>query len=189
MPSAAPTFGDVRLRAFEDRDVDMVMDLSTDPYVPKIGSLPGNASREDALAYIGRRNGHLEAGLGYSFCVADKDTDDALGTAGLRLAPVAAGRATAGYSVAPRNWGRGIAAQALTALTRFAWSIPELWRIELYIEPWNVASVRTAERAGYEREGLLRSHQEIGGDRVDMLLYAAIRQVGALPCVRPPLPA
>jgi RimJ/RimL family protein N-acetyltransferase len=42
-----------------------------------------------------------------------------------------------------------------------------------------VASARTAESAGYEREGLLRSHQEIGGKRVDMLLYAKIRQIGA----------
>ncbi|WP_184577291.1 GNAT family N-acetyltransferase [Streptomyces zagrosensis] len=78
----------------------------------------------------------------------------------------------------PRSRGRGIAGQALIALTRFAWSIPELCRIELYIEAWNVASVRTAELAGYEREGLLRWHQEIGGKRVDMLLYAAMRQVG-----------
>jgi RimJ/RimL family protein N-acetyltransferase len=178
MPSAAPTFGDVRLRAFEKRDVGMVKDLSTDPYVPKIGTLPGNASREDALAYIGRQLGRLDTGVGYSFCVADKDTDEAFGTAGLHLAPIAAGRATAGYSVAPRNRGRRIAGQALTALTRFAWSIPELHRIELYIEPWNVASVRTAELAGFEREGLLRSHQEIGGERVDMVLYAAIRQIG-----------
>jgi RimJ/RimL family protein N-acetyltransferase len=38
-----------------------------------------------------------------------------------------------------------------------------------------VAEVRTAERAGYEREGLLRSHQEIGGRRRDMLLYAVVR--------------
>jgi RimJ/RimL family protein N-acetyltransferase len=155
----------------------MVMDLSTDPYVPTIGSLPGNASREDALAYIGRQINRLDTGAGYSFCVADKDTDEALGTAGLHLAPIAAGRATAGYSVAPRNRGRRIAGQALTALTRFVWSIPELYRIELYIEPWNLASVRTAEHAGYAREGLLRSHQEIGGKRVDMLLHAAIRQI------------
>jgi hypothetical protein len=37
------------------------------------------------------------------------------------------------------------------------------------------ACIRAAERAGYEREGLLRSHQEISGERCDMLLYAAIR--------------
>jgi ribosomal-protein-alanine N-acetyltransferase len=181
MPSAAPTFGNVRLRAFEERDVGMVTDLSTDPYVPQIGSLPGNASSEEALAYIERQISRLDTGAGYSLCVADNDTDEALGTAGLWLASIAAGRATAGYSVAPRYRGRGIAGQALTALTRFAWSLPELHRIELYIEPWNVASVRTAELAGYKREGLLRSHQEIGGRRVDMLLYATIRGSDQVP--------
>ncbi|MEU4674233.1 GNAT family protein [Amycolatopsis sp. NPDC023774] len=77
--------------------------------------------------------------------------------------------------MAPAHRGKGFARQALTALTRFAWSIPDLHRIELYIEPWNVASVRTAEAAGYQREGLLRSHQEISGRRVDMLLYSAIK--------------
>jgi hypothetical protein len=38
MPPAAASFGDVRLRAFEERDVGMLMD--PDPYVPTIGSLP-----------------------------------------------------------------------------------------------------------------------------------------------------
>jgi ribosomal-protein-alanine N-acetyltransferase len=68
-----------------------------------------------------------------------------------------------------------VAAAALTALTSFAWTIRALHRIELYIEPWNAGSVKTAEGAGYEREGLLRSHHEIGGRRRDMLLCAAIR--------------
>ncbi len=76
----------------------------------------------------------------------------------------------------PSARGRGLAAAALTALTSFAWTIEGLHRIELYIEPWNTGSVKTAERAGFEREGLLRSHQEIGRRRRDMLLYAAIRE-------------
>jgi len=60
-------------------------------------------------------------------------------------------------------------------LTTFAWGVPELHRVELYIEPWNVASARTAEAAGYQREGLLRSQQVIGGRRVDMMIYSALR--------------
>jgi len=71
--------------------------------------------------------------------------------------------------------GRGIATSALTALTTFAWTIPALHRIELYIEPWNHSSVHVAEASGYQREGMLRSHQEIGRTRRDMLLYAAAR--------------
>lgn len=57
--------------------------------------------------------------------------------------------------------------------------LPGLHRIALFIEPWNHASVRTAELAGYRREGLLASHQRIGGERKDMLLYAAIKPVRA----------
>jgi ribosomal-protein-alanine N-acetyltransferase len=180
MPVPAPAFGHVCLRAFTERDVDMLLDLSTDPYVPTIGTLPANASRREALAYIGRQHERLATGAGYSFCAADRDTDEAVGGTGLWLASLAAGRASAGYAIAPRWRGRGLAGQALTAVTRFAWSLPELHRIELYIEPWNAASCHTAESAGYQREGLMRSHQEIGGRRADMLLYAAIR-----PAIRP----
>jgi [ribosomal protein S5]-alanine N-acetyltransferase len=45
----------------------------------------------------------------------------------------------------------------------------------VHIEPWNVASARTAEEAGYQHEGLLRSQQVIGGRRVDMMIYSALR--------------
>ncbi|MFJ7750876.1 GNAT family N-acetyltransferase [Arthrobacter sp. NPDC097144] len=76
----------------------------------------------------------------------------------------------------PDARGRGVAADALLALMDFAWTLPALYRVELYIEPWNTASVRTAEKAGFVREGILRSHQEIDGVRRDMLLCSAVRQ-------------
>jgi hypothetical protein len=47
-------------------------------------------------------------------------------------------------------------------------------RLELYVEPWNAASIRTAERAGSRREGLLRGWQEVGGERKDMLMHARL---------------
>ncbi|GAB3580438.1 GNAT family protein [Amycolatopsis endophytica] len=175
MPATLPEHGDVRLRPFADGDVDMLLDMSTDPYVPHTGTLPGNATRDEALAYIRRQHGRLQTGFGYSYCISDRRTGEALGQTGLWLAAVAQGRASAGYCIAPRHRGRGLAAQALSALTAFAWTLEDVHRVELYIEPWNTASVRTAEAAGYEREGYLRSHQEIDGRRVDMLLYAALR--------------
>lgn len=170
-----PAHDGIVLRGFAERDVDMVMNLATDPYLPQIGSLPADADADQAREFMARQWGRLTEGAGYSFCVADAATDAALGTAGLWLAELSQGRATIGYSVAPRSRGRGVAGRALTALTEFAWTIPDLHRIELYIEPWNVASVGTAEIGGYQREGLLRSHQWIGGRRVDMLLYAKLR--------------
>jgi [ribosomal protein S5]-alanine N-acetyltransferase len=114
-------------------------------------------------------------GAGLSFAIADAESDAALGTIGLWLANLADGRATIGYSVPPAHRGRGVGGSALRALTTHAWTIPGLHRVELYIEPWNAGSIRVAESAAYRREGLLRSHQEIGGRRRDMLLYAAVR--------------
>ena len=178
-PNPPPAFGPVILREFAAGDVPMAIELSTDPYLPQIGTLPADASEHEARAWVDRQRNRLAEGIGYSFAIADAATDQALGGIGLWLAGLTQGRATAGYFVRPSARGRGVAASALTALTTFAWTIQVLHRIELYIEPWNTSSVRTAERAGFEREGVLRSHQEIGGSRRDMLLYAIIRPTEA----------
>lgn len=151
------------------------MDLSQDPYVPTVGSLPAHSTPVEALAWLARqRQRHVE-GSGFSFSIADLETDRSMGNIGLWLKELNTGRAQVGYAVAPNDRGHGMAADALCAVTTFAWTIAQLHRLELYNEPWNLASIRTAERAGYEREGLLRCHQEITGERCDMVLYAAIR--------------
>jgi RimJ/RimL family protein N-acetyltransferase len=66
------------------------------------------------------------SGFGLSFAIADAESDNAVGAIGLWLQNLSAGRATAGYSVAPAHRGRGIATSALKALTTFAWTIPAL---------------------------------------------------------------
>lgn len=175
MPATPPAWGAVVLRAFEPGDIDMVMDLATDPSVPLTESLPSHATASEALAYIERQQSRAEAGIGYSFCIAEAGSGAGLGQVELWPTPEAPDRATAGYAVAPRARGRGIAAQALTAVTEFGWTIPGLRRIELYIEPANLASIRTAETAGCVREGLVRSHRQLSDREADMLRYVAAR--------------
>jgi ribosomal-protein-alanine N-acetyltransferase len=174
-PATPPRHGSILLRQFTDDDVHLAVELGQDPYVPLIGSLPAHPSAEEALDWIHRQQGRYTEGAGLAFAVADVATNEAVGTVGLWLRNLAAGRASAGYSVPASQRGRGVASDALTAVTSFAWTVPELHRIELYIEPWNGRSVHVAETAGYLKEGLLRSYQEIGGSRRDMLLYAATR--------------
>ena len=152
----------------------MVEELATDPYLPLTGSLPAQAAPAAALAWIERQRARLAEGVGFSFCVVD-DQDRPLGVAGLWTRGLSGGRATAGYAVRPSARGGGVAGHALRALTASGWTLPGLHRVELYVEPDNVASRRTAERAGYLCEGVLRQHQEVGGRRRDMCLYACLR--------------
>lgn len=174
-PTTPPTQGAVVLREFREQDAHLAVEMGSDPYIPLIGTLPAFPSRQQASEWVDRQRGRLAEGLGLSFAIADAGYGRAIGSIGLWLQNLSAGRATVGYSVSPAHRGRGVASSALQAVTAFGWTIPELHRIELYIEPWNAGSLHVAQTAGYQREGLLRSHNEFGGIRRDMLLHASLR--------------
>lgn len=175
-PTTAPQHGAVLLRGVREDDTVMARELSTDPYVPLTGTLPLNATDDDAAAWVRRQQGRHAEGAGFSFTVTDAASGAPVGHCGLWLRELAQGHGSVGYSITPSARGRGLAADALRALTEFGWSVPGLARIVLYIEPWNVASLRTAERAGYVRDTLLRDHEVGEGLRRDVLRYVATRR-------------
>jgi [ribosomal protein S5]-alanine N-acetyltransferase len=113
--------------------------------------------------FVERQWRRARQGAGYSFAIADAASDRAAGQAGLWLQAIGQGRAEAGYWVTASARGRGAAAHALAALARWALGELRIPRLDLYAEPWNRASIRTAEKAGFRREGLLRSWQTAGG--------------------------
>lgn len=95
------------------------------------------------------------------------------GTSGYREA--AHGRASASYWIVPTARRRGHATAALATLSTWALGLPDVHRLELFIEPWNDGSWRAAERAGFLREGLLRSWQQIGDVRRDVYVYSRLK--------------
>ena len=75
--------GPVVLRQFSARDVPMAQELSTDPYVPLVATLPANASLEQASDWVDRQRGRWAEGAGFSFAIAEASTDRAVGGIGL----------------------------------------------------------------------------------------------------------
>lgn len=148
-PAVPPAHGDVVLRPFADDDVVVVRELSTDPYVPRVSTVPAAATEAQALAWIDRNRRRRDEGVGFSFAVAEAPTGRAVGQVGLWLAELPHGRASAGYLVAPGARGRGFARSALIAVTAFAWTVPGLHRVQLFME--------------------------IGGRRRDMLVFGTLR--------------
>ena len=82
-----------------------------------------------------------------------------------------------GYWLGESVWGRGIATEALTAVTAEAFRRFEITR--LYALPFadHSASVRVLEKAGYVREGHLRQSAIKDGKIRDQLLYATYQQL------------
>ena len=89
------------------------------------------------------------------FAITDAANGDVIGSIDMRVNRLLTGHI--GYWVAAAARGRGVAPEALRALSRWAFAELELGRVELVTDPDNVASQRVAEKAGFQREGVLRS--------------------------------
>jgi RimJ/RimL family protein N-acetyltransferase len=85
------------------------------------------------------------------------------------------GEAELGYMVAPAARGRGMATARLRALTDWAFAETGVQRIRLVVDVENPASLRVAERAGYVREGVMRSVHFKNGRRIDAVLLSRLR--------------
>jgi RimJ/RimL family protein N-acetyltransferase len=83
-------------------------------------------------------------------------------------------RATVGYWLLAHARGKGVAAHALVLVSRWAFDELGVERIGLLADPQNVASLRVAERAGFQREGVLRSWVDVNGKRVDQASYSLL---------------
>ena len=174
-PLELPTLRGQRLvlREWRVSDVPTVQEASRDPLIPLLTTVPSTDGEPEALAFIARQRSRLATRAGYVFAIADV-SDHAVGHIGLFFSSVAGARASVGYWIAPSQRRQGYAAEALGILTAWALDHPELDRVELYVEPWNMGSWRAAESAGYEREGLLRAWERIDGKPRDMFMYSRL---------------
>ncbi|WP_420596143.1 GNAT family N-acetyltransferase [Deinococcus sp.] len=171
-PIPSLSAGPFVLRPFRSTDTALILEAGLDPLIPLITTVPAGGNLQQAEAFIMRQHERLTLGQGYSLAIANA-RDQAIGQIGLW--PGQHERASVGYWVAASQRRQGAAFQALQALSAWGLGLPHLHRLELYVEPWNAGSRRTAERAGYQREGLLRSWQMVGEERRDMEMYSLLK--------------
>jgi RimJ/RimL family protein N-acetyltransferase len=89
---------------------------------------------------------------------------------------VARRSAEIGYWLGEEFWGRGIATEALIAVTDHAFSNYDVCRLYAHVFDWNGASVRVLEKAGYQFEGRLKKSVTKDGHTIDQLMYAMVRE-------------
>ena len=169
--------GPVLLRPFALGDLALVREAAGDPGIVSISSVPHPYSDDAGRDFIRRQHRRANAGDGYSFVIAEDSggAQSAVGSIGLWLHEIENGRASIGYWLVARARGRGLAAHALRALVVFAFGELAIPRLHVFIEPWNVASARTAESVGFSREATLRGWERIDGEQRDADCYALLR--------------
>ncbi len=99
----------------------------------------------------------------------------AVGGIGIELgADVNRRSAEIGYWLGETWWGRGIATDALRAMTQYALATFDLCRLAARVFDGNAASARVLEKAGYQLEGQLRRSIFKHGRMLDERLYAFV---------------
>jgi RimJ/RimL family protein N-acetyltransferase len=173
--------GRVTIRAWRKRDADLLVERINDPLVAAfLDQLPHPYTHEDARAWFELADDRWRAGTMATFALELETLEGPVGGVGVHFFDgLDAGSAEIGYWVAEEVRGRGVA----TAATRLAatWAFEsrsDLVRLQLRADVENAASNRVAEKAGFTREGVLRSqrYNERLGRRSDFVMWSLLRE-------------
>ena len=162
----------VALRGWRLDDAPAVVAACRDPEIPRwIPFIPSPYTDEDARTYL---QGCIDAGDDrHPFAIVEPGSDRLLGAIDMRLSQIRNGQI--GYWIVAEARGKGVCTSALRALSRWALEELGLGRLELLTDPDNVASQRVAEKVGYQREGVLRSHlPHRDGRRRDSVMFSLL---------------
>ena len=105
--------------------------------------------------------------------VADVQSGVIFGGGTLHHFDAARGIIEIGYWLFPRARGRGIATKVARALAEYAFTLG-IQRVTAYVTVGNLESERVLERAGFTREGVIRSMPKSEGCRVDKTIFSLL---------------
>jgi [ribosomal protein S5]-alanine N-acetyltransferase len=111
----------------------------------------------------------------YSFGVFEHESNRLIGHIsmyGIKRLPFLS--ALIGYSIDEAYIGRGIATEAVRLLIAFGFEQLRLHRLEAYVSPRNLGSIRVLQKAGFQNEGLLREFLHINGIWEDHFHFAML---------------
>ena len=122
---------------------------------------------------VSRAQKQWRAGAGAPFVIADAADDRPLGLVNLQFGEDEEVGGLA-VSVFPQARGRGVGSQALRLAA--IWGLRQLGLRRVFAEAAadNQASIRTIEKAGFRREGILRAHCKTHGQRHDCIMFSLL---------------
>jgi RimJ/RimL family protein N-acetyltransferase len=176
-PDSPLTDGTIVLREWTDADVPAIAAACSDPELARwLDQVPQPYTERDAREYLAStRRGWREVSIS-SFAIAAAETGEALGSISVHWLDHEQAVGEVGYWVKREARGRGVATSAVLLVSRWALESCGLSRLQLRADVQNEASQRVAEKAGFRREGVLRSARfsERQGRRVDFAVYSLL---------------
>ena len=161
------TAGRLHLRPWQAGDEPVLLASGNDPDSVRWTNVPTPYTAEDARQWVHETAPRgWESGTALTFAVCDSTTSEVLASVALRPGCDPAVW-DVGYWCVPAHRGRGVVPEALGALCRWAFAQLGAVRIEWMAQVGNSASLRSAQKAGFQLEGVLRGGMVHRGEHVD----------------------
>ncbi len=111
------------------------------------------------------------------FQVIHKKTDKIIGWCGFHTWYLDHNRAEIGYGLFDDSFkGKGIMTEAMKPIIDYGFHKMNLHRIEAYIAPENVPSIKLVEKFGFTKEGVLKEHYFKNNVMEDSFVYALLKR-------------
>ncbi|MFZ0313690.1 MAG: GNAT family protein [Candidatus Korobacteraceae bacterium] len=165
--------GDLRVRDWRRDDLDALLRCANNPKIAANlrDQFPYPYTRRDGIDYLTYVR---STDVPMSFAI--EHGGEAIGGIGFKLGvDIARLSLEMGYWLGEPFWGRGFTSRAVTAASDWALDNYKIVRIFATVFPHNVASIRVLEKAGFEREGILRRSAIKKGVILDQVMYAKVR--------------
>jgi RimJ/RimL family protein N-acetyltransferase len=172
LPETGITDGAVVLRTPAAGDIDALLPAFADPALREAGNLPA-FGREEIVASLPHLPAMAAAGRLMPMIGADTRTGDVVGGGTLHHLDAERSIVEIGYWVLPHARRRGLGTRTARLLAEHAFSLG-IDRVAAYVNVGNIASERVLERAGFTREGVVRSMPVPSGRRVDKTLFSLL---------------
>ncbi len=123
------------------------------PWMPWVHAEPEELSvKVDRLR---RFRGNFDLDKEYVYGIFDRAEQQVLGGSGFHTR-VGEGALEIGYWIHADHINLGLATEVSAALTKVAFDVHKVNRVEIHCDPENVRSARVPEKLGYVKEGVLR---------------------------------
>jgi RimJ/RimL family protein N-acetyltransferase len=149
----------VVIRCWDPRDAVLLkdaIDSSLDhlrPWMPWADANP--QSLDENIDLLRGFRSAFDAGSDFLYGVFSADEQVVLGGAGLHPR-VGDGALEIGYWIRRNAIGQGLATEVAAALTRVAFDVSEVERVEIHADPANLSSCRIPAKLGFRQEARLR---------------------------------
>lgn len=164
----------LRLRPLREDDLPDLFAVFADPDVMRYWSTPPMRDLDEARAYLAELARNFDARTGFKWGITRKDNDRVIGTTSLFRLDTPHQTAEIGYALGSAHWGNGYAAEAVHRVCRFGFEDLALRRIEADIDPRHHASIHVVEKAGFQREGVLRERYIYNDEIQDVVYYGLL---------------